>query len=443
VKRIEAALDWLVAAMLAVTVFAFASGSSIEYQVLDYGRTARWVCLFVLLGLSLVYAGVARPRARAWRLPRSFFALASSLVVLALVSSAWSVDAWLTLRRAGSFAVLLAIAACLLAATRGRQAAVRRLLAGLLAGAVAVGVAGLVLLAADYDAAVQPASTQYPARFQGFEQNPNTAALLFALAIPIAAYLLLASRSWLVRGPTAATLLLFVGSLAASGSRGPMVGALAGTLVVFLTAPRGRRARLVLAAATVAIFAACVGISRIPDAKPAPASTSGATVIRRTLFTSSGRRAAWTGAIHEAERRPVAGYGFGTEALVFVDRYANFDSDLVENSYIGAALQLGIVGLAILLAVAAAAFVFFAKRVSRPPPVGIEAACAGAAAAALVAAVTQSYLFSVGNIGTVTAWVCLFLLAGLAGAAPAGAQPAAETSSERIPSRETAGSQSG
>jgi O-antigen ligase len=253
--------------------------------------------------------------------------------------------------------------------------------------------------------------------------------LLFALAAPFAVCLVLTARTRLARAAAAAALLLFVGSITASGSRGPLVAALAGTLVVVLAATGGRT-RLVLAAAAVTAFGACFGITRIPQAKPAPPSKPGTPAIRRTLFTSSGRRAAWSGAIHQAEKRPLAGYGFGTEARVFVDRYTNFESDLVENSYIGAGLQLGVVGLVLLLSVAAAALGPFA----RAPSEGIEAACAGAAAAALVVAVTQSYLFSVGNIGTLTAWVSLFLLA---------AQPAAAASSERIPSRETESSHSG
>ena len=420
--RYADALQWLVAAALAVTVFAFAAGSSIQNDVLFYARTYRWVCLFVLLGIALVSAAATWSSSR---LPWSFLALAGGLVVVALVSGAWSVDASLTLRRAGSLAVLFAIAAALLVVSR------RRVLIGLLTGAAAVGVAGLGMLAVDHHAAVQPATTQYPARFQGFEQNPDTAALLFALAIPIGAYLLLTARTPLARLVLAAVLLLFAGSISASGARGPMLGALAGTLVVVGAAARGRR-RLVLAVLTVAVFGACLGISRIPQAKPAPPSTasSGTPANQRTLFTSSGRRAAWVGAIHQAEDRPVAGYGFGTEALVFVDRYASFDSDLVENSYLGAALQLGIAGFLLLLAVAVAALGPFL----RAPSGGIQAAAAGAAAAALVVALTQSYLFSVGNIGTATAWIALFLVAG---------QPAPATSSERMASSEIATSHSG
>ena len=420
-RRYDNALGWLLAAALAVTVFAFAAGSSIQYQVLFYARTYRWVCLFVLLGTALLSAAASW----SWnRLPWGFLALVAGLLALAFCSAAWSVDASLTLRRAGSLAVVFAIAAALLVAPA------RRVLIGLLTGAAAVGITGLGMLALDHGAAVQAASTQYPARFQGFEQNPDTAALLFALAIPITVYLLLTTRTGLARVALTAAVLLFVGSITASGARGPMLGGLVGSLVVVAAVAQGRR-RLLLAALTLAAFAACVGISRIPQAKPAPpTSSSGAPPVRRTLFTSSGRRAAWVGAIHQAEDRPAAGYGFGTEALVFVDRYAAFDSDLVENSYIGAALQLGIAGLVLLLAVALAALGPFARAPSR----GARAACAGTAAAALVVAVTQSYLLSVGNIGTVTAWISLFLVAG---------QPAAAASSAKIASREIAGSHSG
>jgi O-antigen ligase len=414
-------MEWLVVVALTVTVFAFAAGSSIENQVLVYARPGRWICLFLLLGVALVCAAASWTRNR---VPWTFLGLAATLIALALASAAWSVDASLTLRRAGSLTVLFAIAAALVVAPP------RRVLTGLLAGSVAVGLAGLATLAFDHSAAVQPASTQYPERFQGFEQNPDTAALLFALVIPIAAYLLLTARTPLARVVLAAALLLFAGSITASGARGPMLGGLVGTLVVVAAATRGRR-RLVLAAVTLALFGACLGISRIPEAKPAAAaSSSGSPPIRRTLFTSSGRRAAWVGAIHQAEDRPIAGYGFGTEVLVFVDRYAAFDSDLVENSYIGAALQLGIAGLVLLFGVVFAALGPFARAPSR----GIQAASAGVAAAALVVAITQSYLFSVGNIGTATAWIALFLVAR---------QPAPATSSERIASRGTATSHSG
>ena len=408
----ELALDRLVAAALAVTIFAFASGSTIEYRVLIDARVARWYCLVALLLLAGVYAMQARPAP----LPVPFLAIVAALVAVAVASTVWSVAPTLTMKRAASFAALIAIAACLLHGTVGRPARARRLLIGLVVGAVAVAVAGLVVLAVDRDAAIQPATTEYPARYRGYEQNPNTAAMLFALATPLACLPALDGRRRALRGAALAVLALFVGSLAASGARGPMIAALVGAVVFAAASPLSIRRRIVLVLTAVAVFAVCLGISQIPDAKPTPPQGAGeAPATRRTLFTSSGRSAAWRGALRQAEARPLTGYGFGTEAQVFVDRYDAFVSDLPENSYIGAALQLGIVGFALLAGAAAYAFSLFLRRLpGADDATRLGAAFAGAAAAGLVVGATQSYLFSVGNLATLTAWICLFLLVAMA-----------------------------
>src|SRR5205823_2347589 len=61
----------------------------------------------------------------------------------------------------------------------------------------------------------------------------------------------------------------------------------------------------------------------------------------RSLLGGSGRREAWRGALRQGDGRPVAGYGFGTEESVFVDRYQTFQGGVPENSYLGVYLQLG------------------------------------------------------------------------------------------------------
>jgi O-antigen ligase len=121
---------------------------------------------------------------------------------------------------------------------------------------------------------------------------------------------------------------------------------------------------------------------------------------------------AWTGALHEVWRRPIAGHGFGTEAAVFVDRYYRFVGGLTENSYIGLALQLGAVGLLALLAlvIALARSGWTALRTTRRE---VAAASFGVLAAGLVAGVVQSYFYSVGNIAAAALWIPAFLLAGV------------------------------
>jgi O-antigen ligase len=102
----------------------------------------------------------------------------------------------------------------------------------------------------------------------------------------------------------------------------------------------------------------------------------------------------------------VAGYGFGTEDRVFVDRYVFFNSNVPENSYIGLFLQLGLVGLALL-----GAFTLFAiVRALRTAGGPNAAACAAVVAAGLVLALFQSYLYAAGNNATAAFWISGFLL---------------------------------
>ena len=330
----------------------------------------------------LMELALAAAAYRAWRSPPvrpaagPCVALAA-FAVLAVASALWSARMLSTEKRSSVFVLLAIAGVALSAATAARPEAVRRILEALVVAAAIVALLGLYMLWVSHDQAVQSASVQYPARYRGIGQNPNTVPLLLALALPLALWLWSETRSRVGKGLVAAVALLFDGSIVASGSRGALVAALAGTVVWIVTLSRPWRTRLVLLAAAAAVFAADVAITQIPKplSPPPAANTSraahvardaqlvvpledelgrpgkNAPPIRRTLFGTSGRARAWDAAVHQAARRPVVGYGFGTEFVVFVDRYYGFDSSVPENSYLGVALQLGVVGLAALLAV--------------------------------------------------------------------------------------------
>jgi hypothetical protein len=341
--------------------------------------------------------------------------------------------------RAGAFLILILAAAALADATVGRPEAVRAILAALFAAAVLVALLGPYMLWVSHDQAVQAASTQYPARYRGMGQNPNTVALLLALATPLGLWLWSTARTRLGRIVVTAALLFMDGSIVASGSRGAAIAALAGSVVWLATAVASWRRRLVLVVAAAAIFAANVAIMQIPKALPAPPSSAhrapkhvvrdaeltnpladeiggGRVPIKRTLFGTSGRAQAWDAALHQAAKRPVAGYGFATESYAFVDRYYGFDSSVPENSYIGVLLQLGIVGLVVFLALVLA-LVVAAFRALRGPPGpsrAVARACASVLAAAAVLGLTQSYLTSVGNLASPLVWLPALLLPALA-----------------------------
>jgi hypothetical protein len=425
-----------------VTVFAFAAGSSSVRAANDAGKPARWIALVVLLAVASAWAYERRGRA-----PRTSPAVlaGSAFALLALVSATWSVAPRTTAEKAASL-VLLLVAAALLARAASAPAGVRQILLGLLGGAAAVAIAGLLVLAVDPGLAVEAATRDLPQRYRGFGEDANTVPLLLGIALPLAVWLTISSATRLARATGGVLVLLFVGTIAAASSRGALVAGFAGSLVVVLLVPRSGRARAWLVVAGAVLLAAAVLGATFEKPAKAPASAAPPAAgagkpspvpryrdwesiqplsfdigpnesLGRSFLGSSGRSVAWKGALQQVGHRPLLGFGFGTESRVFVDRYAQFAGGLPENSYIGTALQLGAIGLAALVAIAALVVVPAVRSARRRPDV---AACLGVFVAALVLAVVQSYIYSVGNIGTATAWICAFLAAAGARQASAG-----------------------
>jgi O-antigen ligase len=428
----ERTLIRLVQVALAVTVLAIASGSSSVRWVIEHTRGGiRWATLFVLCGLALIWAARrGRDQLFAVRPPALACAAFAGVAVL---STAWSVAPRLTFERAATICAVFVVGAALAVAARDRPQAVAAVLTGLLGGVVTVAVASLLTLAFTHGNAVQPATLAYGARFQGYSQNPNTLGMLLAVGMPIATWAVLAAGSTARRALAAAVWLLLFGELAATGSRGSLAAAAVGTIVVVALDGRPTRQRVAVAGACLLAFAAGTAATRVakPSAQQPPTiptrlpndaelshpleSELGAPkngeIQRRSLFSSSGRFRAWRGAIDQGDQRPVAGYGFGTESRVFVDRYYGLDSDVTENSYVGLYLQLGLVGVVLFLLVVvralAAGFRSAARQVTAAPAVAVV--CAGT-----VLAVGQSFVYSVGATGTLPFWICVFLTSALA-----------------------------
>ncbi|MEA2406359.1 MAG: O-Antigen ligase [Thermoleophilaceae bacterium] len=397
-------------------------------------RPWRWALLGLLAVVSAAWAAWRRSRPR---LESPALALALGLLAAAFASAAWSVDPWLTLGRGVAFAAVLVSGIALALACAGRPRVVARLLHALLAGALVVAALSALLYVSFPDRAVQHADTQSPARYMGLGGNPNTLSMLCAIALPLALWALRAARTPAGRAGAAAAGILLDGSIAASGSRGAMIAATVGLACVALALPWERRRRLALVGGVLALFAVNVAVSQIPQperARPrppqpqrvAPESRNAESTLaladelggsprpyRRKLFGTSGRAEAWRGAVGQAADRPLAGYGFGTEERVFVDRYRNFLSALPENSYLGVLLQLGVAGLALVVALLTAVLVTAARaiRMTRDP---CAAACVAVLLAGVTLALTQSYLTSAGNIACLTLWTAAFLGTSLA-----------------------------
>jgi O-antigen ligase len=429
-------------AAIVLTIFLFALGSSSVPQATQYGSKLRWIALLMVLVLALVLLV-----ARGGVVPdRRVGVLVALFGLIALVSSAWSVDPRLSVGRAGSFLVLLVITGALAASLANESQAIDAILMAVVLGATIVCLSGLIVLAWSPGDAMQYTT---PARWKGLGQNPNTVPMLAALAAPLALRLLIEStrrRRYVGLICLASAYVTVV----ASGSRGALLASLGGLLVTAVLIEQTRLFRLSSVVALVAVFAVSVLannalLRRVPApstateppsrTSPTPAVTSGRgaslgyTAASSSLpamqdeigslssgadhsstFDSSGRIVAWRGAIAQAEKRPILGYGFGTEERVFVDRYYYFEGSRPENSYIGLFLQLGIVGVIGFLAIVLALVPAVTRGIRSSGARSRVAAASGAVIAGLVLAVGQSYVYAVGNIATVSFWLCVAML---------------------------------
>lgn len=433
----------------ASTVVAMTLGSSSVPGLNHVGHSLRWAALVVLMLVSVALAARGPLRGLAGR---GLTAIASVFVFLALVSAFWSPDVPVTVGRWGTLVIAFAAAIALAIAARREPGFARWMLWAITGAAGLVAAAGVLVAIVAPRYAVQQADYTTPARLRGLGENPNTVAMLLGFASPAACWLALTPGTRRSRLVAAAILLLFIGSIIASGSRGALLSSIAGLAVVAAVTLRGTRLSMALLVAVIGYAGLAFAFHRVnwdyttgftntpsPAAvvptrfafldpvvahpvdpnevgRPLPGGTTPPEA--RGFFGSGGRALAWQGAIDQAMQRPLLGYGFGTENKVFVDRFYSFEGRAPENSLIGTTLQLGFVGLALLVAMFAAAAGRIAPLVRRAQvgrqPIG---AFAGVIASGIALTFVQSYVTSVGNVGMLTFWTAIFSGSALAAAA--------------------------
>jgi hypothetical protein len=410
-----------------VTILGIALASSWSTALQSIGRPVRAAGLLALAALAVGYAW-----SRPGRLNRAVIATAAAFVAVTVVSATWSVEQRHTLATAAAFAAVLVVSGAF--ARSADREAQRRLLWAVLCGAGLVAVAGLLVAVISPHRAVQAATGAVGRRYRGIGVNPNTDAMLFALAVPLSAVLWLEARRR-TRIAVAASFVLLAGSIVAAGSRGAAAAAIAGLLVLAVSSWRTPLPRVVAAGAAIALAITAIFVTAVSapltPAQAAHVKTSvgntepytpndaeyilrmsdeigsGSSASSRSFFDTSGRLEAWQGAIRQGIDRPLLGYGFGTEDAVFVDRYRAFEGGVPENSYIGVFLQLGGFGLVLLLALVAALADAARRRGGEQAAIGLAMLATG-----LVLAVVQSYIYAAGNVATLGLWLCAFLPAG-------------------------------
>lgn len=428
-------LELVLPALVAATVVVTTLGSGSITEALTPAARLRWAALAALVLLGVV---AAARTGRSFE-PRALHVLAAGVVGMSFLSAAWSVTPRLTIERSGTLAALLVAVAALAHWAAARDDRPFRLLMGVAAGAAVVAYGGALLVLVRHSAAVQPADVNTPWRFKGLGQNPNTAPMLFAIALPLLAWAALEARRRWARLLIVATFLVLLLEIGLSGSRGALISVLVGTLTFALLQVGPPSRRLVGAGAAIALCTVTLVVGQLPQRAEAAPTTPQVSAVpagnapllypssfggcrqedetgrprpgeegpnfQRSIFGTSGRGQAWQKALSQWGDRPVAGYGFGTEDRVFLACSYLFQGARPENSYLGLLLQLGVAGLALFAAIVVAV----ALALARTPRGVAMAAVAASFVTGLVLGVGQSYLYSVGNIATLGFWLCAFV----------------------------------
>ncbi|WP_411701472.1 glycosyltransferase [Conyzicola sp.] len=321
----------------------------------------------------------------------------TSAAVLALLSSFWSVAPGVSAQQG---AVLLGVFAFLIATSSSRwldRSALRgdfRFIFYVMSICMILG--GIIWL-------VAPAGVMgYFGRYQGIFPNPNYAALLASVGLPIGVWIVLSDRRRAQRAAAAIGILALTITLYYTGSRGAAAGAILG-VVVSLLVSRYRKIALWTIAAAFAGVAAFVAIF------PEKFFGRGGYLDRSDQGSdiSSGRFEIWAELLRIWEQRPVLGTGYRTIELL-----PSSDGFTAHNIYLSILVELGAIGLLIFLGVFAVLLVGGVRASTATDRILV-----GAVVAILVGELLEASLFGFGGPTAVISWVVIVAFASFSAAA--------------------------
>jgi O-antigen ligase len=315
-------------------------------------------------GILIAFAWLGTLRARAREhdgsVPRGILLVLALFMVWLALSIAWAeepsaaigaLQPWLA--AALMFTVLLTLDLS--------QSQIRMLAFAFLAGvtlSVALGLIGGV------EAPTADSAIRSEGRLTGGLDDPNYLAAGIVPSIAMVAGLLPTVRSVLVRAALAGAVVILVLGLAATQSRGGLIAAVVATVAALVVAKRGRV--VVLAFIVIVVGLVTVWFASSPDAWQR---------VSDTADQGNGRGSLWTVAGRIFSDHPVAGVGldnYRTFAPRYVDRpgqltFVNFIAErphVVHNVYLQMLVEVGIVGTALFLILAASSLAA-ALRASR------------------------------------------------------------------------------
>lgn len=349
-------------------------------------ETARWVPLILLAAWPVAY----------WLSTETGVRCSGSLdyymwawLAASLLTAFYSIAVPLTIGRAGSLVIMYVAVfwgVWLYVNRHGEESIVRILLAS----ASVIYVLSWLSYLSGWGLPVQAG------RFRGIMENPNTFGILTAILLPLALARALEKRSAYTYG----LVLLMIGTLILSGSRGGVLAAMTGSLYIIWKGRGGDRFGIgVVIALTGGLALYSLG-----------GALEDVLLRRQTLETGSGRIVHWELMLGYVSQHPLLGHGFGTEDVVYsyYGVVPEARGNRAFNAYIGLAVQVG-VPLTVLFF---APLFYLVYRTARIPPCynyGVHAFNAVLISGLLVA-VVEGYLYAMGNSQSFPFWIAIMLL---------------------------------
>lgn len=356
---------------------------------LDHAYVVPLVALALIAVAERVVLGrVARPL-------RAFDWIIVGWIVLAAASAMYSEAPGLTIRRVVPLIVLY-MAVMWSGWSHAENAGDESVVDQLLLGAAVVCVASWILLL------FRPDEMLTEGRLRGIVGVPNWLALLIALVLPLAVWRALVRR----RASDRLVLAVVIIGLLMTGTRGAVIAAAIGTSYVLWQAHSRLRWVPVIVLSGYGLL--------LLNAASLNGTWLDVNYFRlASVATGSGRFQPWLTMVNIIGQRPLLGYGFGTEELI-LNRNAVLPYELsglhIHDSFLGLAQQTGLIGMTaffVPLFILAGRELRFNGIDAGP---SLRVALIGSMLVGLVECISESWIYSTGNPGTLPFWLVLMLL---------------------------------
>jgi O-antigen ligase len=355
-------------------------------------RSFRWIGYAIVLatGWRFAVSGESGP-------PWAVLIVWAAFMAVAGVSGFYSIQPGLTVARWGALLLMTVIVFRIVYPALETVPRCERMVSGVLWMVAGISATGWLYALVGGDKYL------FGDRFQGILSNPNATGLLAGLVAPLAIW-------WFsFKDPRSGILILTVVwlTLIATEARGPIVGAVAGSVFVLWSYfrwnvaewSRGRRMWFFIATLLVLVGLGAYVFRMRPE----------------TFWMFGGRLEHWSAAISLIRENPWFGYGYGIEDQVFAwagIRIVGAQGAYIHNTYLGLMVQLGLIGAAMFV-VPWFTFLAYEGRwhlspVSRDS--SLRAALFGCMLTAFLTMFFETWVFSPGNSFALMFWILFAVL---------------------------------